>query len=168
MQGSEPNPYAAPTAPLEREVGPGGGPPLAGRGARLVATLVDLALVPGLPGVAAGIAVPLSLRRSASPSGALVIAAAIGIAITAYQWYLVATVGQTIGKRMLGLRIVRLDGGPIGFVNGVVLRTWVLGVLAVIPFVGTVLSLADAVMIFGADRRCLHDYLAGSRVVRAE
>ena len=79
--------------------------------------------------------------------------------------------GQSIGKRMVGIRIVRTDGAPIGFVRGVLVRYiafWVLvSLLALIPIVGPLLPVIDLVPIFGGRRRCLHDRLAGSKVVWA-
>jgi len=83
------------------------------------------------------------------------------------QWYLVATRGQTIAKRWLKIKIVRLDGGPVGFVNGVILRGWVMFTMQMIPYIGSVVALVDALMIFGDERRCLHDQIAGTKVVLA-
>jgi uncharacterized RDD family membrane protein YckC len=84
-----------------------------------------------------------------------------------YQWYLIATTGQSLAKRWLGIKIVRLDGSPVGFVNGVILRSWVVGALSNIPILGTIIGLVNPLMIFGEERRCLHDHIAGTRVVVA-
>jgi uncharacterized RDD family membrane protein YckC len=83
----------------------------------------------------------------------------------AYQWYLTATTGQTIGKRMLGLKVVRTDGGEVGFVHGVVLREWITGAISVIPFIGGLVNLAGICLIFGDEQLCLHDRIAGTRVI---
>ena len=83
--------------------------------------------------------------------------------LASYQWYLVATTGQSLAKRWFGIKIVRLDGSLPGFVNGVLLRSWVLHALnAVCNFVG----LIDALMIFGEQSRCLHDLIAGTKVIK--
>jgi uncharacterized RDD family membrane protein YckC len=84
-----------------------------------------------------------------------------------YQWYLVTTRGQTIAKRWMNIKIVRLDGSDVGFVNGVILRGWVMLMIQLIPYVGSIMGLVDAVMIFGDERRCLHDHIAGTKVVLA-
>ena len=89
------------------------------------------------------------------------------LAFMGYQWYLIATTGQTLAKRWLGIKIVRVDGTPLGFVNGVILRSWVLGLLGNIPIVGPLVSLVNPLMIFGEERRCLHDQIAGTRVIVA-
>lgn len=88
-------------------------------------------------------------------------------ALWSYQWYLVTTTGQTLGKRWVGIRIVKVDGSPLTFVSGVVLRTWVFGLLSAIPGIGALLGLADVLAIFGGERRCLHDLLAGTAVIVA-
>jgi uncharacterized RDD family membrane protein YckC len=67
----------------------------------------------------------------------------------------------------VGLRVVRLDGTPVDFVSGVVLREWVVFGIGSVPFIGMLFRLADSVMIFGEDRRCLHDQIAGTKVIPA-
>ena len=84
------------------------------------------------------------------------------VGLTVYQWYLIATRGQTIGKQLLKITIVKQDGSPVGFVDGVILRNWIMAALAqFVPFIG----LIDAMLIFGKERRCLHDLFATTDVV---
>lgn len=85
------------------------------------------------------------------------------IALTLIQWNLIATRGQSIGKLLLGMRIVNEGGQCPGFVQGVVLRNWLRAALSFIPL----FSLIDALAIFGESRRCVHDFIAGTRVVDA-
>ena len=96
------------------------------------------------------------------------------LAFLAYQWYLVATTGQSLAKRWMGIKIVRLDGSPVGFVHGVLLRSWVISMatnaISTTPglrTLGRLVHLVDALMIFGEERRCLHDHIAGTRVIVA-
>lgn len=93
------------------------------------------------------------------------------VGLIAYQWFLVTVSGQTIGKRLAGVRIVKVDGSPCGFVAGVLLRSIAFGILAfliaLIPYVGQLLVALDLAPIFGRDRRCVHDYIAGTKVVWA-
>jgi uncharacterized RDD family membrane protein YckC len=79
-----------------------------------------------------------------------------------YAWQL-ATRGQTIGKRLLGLRIVRLDGSRATFQSALVVRAMVTMLLDLVPG----FALVDALFIFRGDRRCLHDLIAGTKVVDA-
>ncbi|WP_254510436.1 RDD family protein [Anatilimnocola floriformis] len=80
------------------------------------------------------------------------------------QWNMIASRGQSIGKYLLGMKIVDPHGGNPGFICGVILRNWVRFALSFIPF----FSLIDVLFIFGDSRRCLHDYLAGTTVVEAD
>ncbi|HVS51593.1 MAG TPA: RDD family protein [Opitutaceae bacterium] len=92
------------------------------------------------------------------------------------QIVMLSTRGQSIGKRLMRLRVVRLDGTPAGFVHAWLLREClitVIGVfLSVFPVAGPLLlrpafHVTDWCMIFRDDHRCLHDLIAGTRVVRA-
>lgn len=75
---------------------------------------------------------------------------------------------QTIGKMLLGLRIMDVEtGGRAGFARLVFLRMLVTSLLSALAGVGWIFALVDALFIFREDRRCLHDFIAGTRVVRA-
>jgi uncharacterized RDD family membrane protein YckC len=75
------------------------------------------------------------------------------IAIFAAEVYLLtAATGFTVGKRLLGLRVVRLDGKPVGFGSSL-LRVVLL--LAVVP-----------PLVFDKDLRGLHDKAANTVVIR--
>jgi uncharacterized RDD family membrane protein YckC len=65
---------------------------------------------------------------------------------------LTALTGFTVGKRLLGVRVARLDGQPVGFYRALV-RT-VLFLLVVPP------------LVLDADLRGLHDKAAGTIVIR--
>jgi len=92
---------------------------------------------------------------------------ALGGAYLIVQIWWLTTRGQTIAKRMLGLRIVRVaDGGNPGFVSAFLLRRLVPSMIGGIPVVGIIFTLTDILFIFRADRRCVHDLMAGTRVVR--
>ena len=70
--------------------------------------------------------------------------------------------GQTLGKKVLRIRIVKMDTGENGgFVPNVLLRTVVNILLIIIPFYVVV----DILFIFRGDRRCIHDMMAGTHVV---
>lgn len=70
----------------------------------------------------------------------------------AETWILTALTGTTLGKRLLGMRVARLDGKPVGLGWGLV-RTILL--LAVVP-----------PLVIDSDRRGLHDKAANTIVVR--
>ncbi len=73
--------------------------------------------------------------------------------------------GQTLGKKALKIRIVVYRTGENGgFVPNVLLRTLVNGFLVGVlpPY-----DIVDVLFVFRSDRRCIHDFLAGTVVVMA-
>lgn len=79
----------------------------------------------------------------------------------AYQWYfLTQQDGQTPGKRIMGIRVVRKDGQPIDAAT-VVVRYIGYYVNSFILMIGWLWALWDG------DRQGIHDKLAGTIVVRA-
>lgn len=84
------------------------------------------------------------------------------------QIYLLTTRGQTMGKKLLAIKIVNFDdeANP-GFVKAFLIRAFVNGLMGAVPFIGSVYSLVDICFIFREDRRCLHDLLANTKVVKA-
>jgi uncharacterized RDD family membrane protein YckC len=89
-----------------------------------------------------------------------------GLPLSIYQWMLIARTGQSIGKKWLRIRIVKLDNSPVGFGDGVMLREWITRGISFIPCVGAIISLVGYLMIFGSERRCLHDRIAGTKVIK--
>lgn len=81
--------------------------------------------------------------------------------------YLLLNRGQTIGKVAVKTRIVDLSGNIPSFGKLLVLRYLILGLVAQIPIIGSLAGLVNALFIFGKERRCLHDHMAGTRVVEA-
>jgi uncharacterized RDD family membrane protein YckC len=75
--------------------------------------------------------------------------------------------GQTIGKRALDIAVVRSDGSAVALSRYIFLRVVPIILLGMIPLVGRFAGLVDSVMIFGKERRCLHDYIADTIVVDA-
>jgi uncharacterized RDD family membrane protein YckC len=73
--------------------------------------------------------------------------------------------GQTIGKRAVGTKIVRTDGSKVELSRLIALRWLPVFALRFIPFLGGLAGLADALVIFGSDRRCIHDYIADTIVI---
>jgi uncharacterized RDD family membrane protein YckC len=168
-----PNPYQAPTAfgyaPPRHTTWP-----LAAREKRLGGYLLDRVIVfaAAIPGfVLVGIGEETN-QEEVSMIGAFVLLGGM-LAVGIVNWVMIAQRGQSIAKRMLRMQMVRIDNGqPAGFVHGVILRSWVLGLaygllgtcILFTPF-SLLLFLVDACLIFGEDRRCLHDQLAQTVVI---
>ena len=80
--------------------------------------------------------------------------------------YLLVKQGQTIGKKLAQTRIVRVTDGtipPLSTLFG--LRYFPISLVSKIPIAGPIIMLADCLFIFRSDKRCLHDWIAGTRVV---
>ncbi|HTL67808.1 MAG TPA: RDD family protein [Lacunisphaera sp.] len=89
-------------------------------------------------------------------------------ALALVQFLLLAGRGQSVGKLLLRLRIVReSDGGPAGPVRAFLLRGAIPFLIEQVPFVGFVFWLVDSGFLLREDHRCLHDHIAGTRVVTA-
>ena len=165
------NPYAA---PLSNDDNPGmadaGGDVLADRGTRFVASFVDTLLVMAivLPiGIATGFYTRAAAQQVGFPEH---------VAMLAVNGYLLANRGQTVGKMLNKIRIVDAQtGSRLPFVRVFVYRSlWLIPLVVIAALIPgqaddiliNLVSLVDALFIFGKQRRCLHDYIAGSKVVR--
>lgn len=82
------------------------------------------------------------------------------------QLALLTVRGQSIGKLLLGLRIVRVDGSAPGFQHAFMLRSALPFMLEQVPVLGLGFWIVDSGFIFRADRRCVHDLFADTRVVK--
>lgn len=82
------------------------------------------------------------------------------------QAYLLLGDGQTIGKKVMGIRIVSVHTGDRpGWFSLLLVRRPLIFLLLLIPLVGLLCLTADHLFIFREDRRCLHDLIAGTAVV---
>lgn len=159
----EVNPYAAP-------VGSGAYAdyddlPLAGRGARFGAFFLDnlISLVAAIPGF--GILIVGAQNDGVQVIGLLLIVAGI-LGINIFQWVLLTRDGQTLGKKVLKIKIVDYRyGDQLGFGRIVGMRIWLNGLIGAVPYIGSCYALVDALCIFGQEKRCVHDLLADSKVV---
>ena len=92
---------------------------------------------------------------------------AFAVVILIIMTVLVQRNGQTIGKKLLGIKDVRTDGSRATLARIFWLRYFVNTLLTVVPVVGGFYALVDSLMIFGQAKRCCHDYIADTIVVRA-
>jgi uncharacterized RDD family membrane protein YckC len=75
--------------------------------------------------------------------------------------------GQTIAKKWLGIKDVRTDGSRASFARIFWLRNVVNSAITFIPIIGSLYGLIDILFIFGSAKRCVHDYIADTIVIRA-
>jgi uncharacterized RDD family membrane protein YckC len=143
---------------------------LADAGSRFAANLVDhlfVVLVPVLGAGVFGIVGALLGARLEDRSGVLFVVMVLGtmglfFAACAVQLWLQVQRGQSLGKRLLSIRVLRSDGSPVELWRIILLRNVLTQILS--QMCG-VIGLVDALMIFGQERRCLHDLLADTIVV---
>lgn len=129
---------------------------LATRLQRFLAALADgvILTVPYLAGSLEALPEPLRLL------GVLA-----SLALLVVQVVMVTKRGQTLGKKLVGIRIVLKDTQENGgFVVNVLKRGFLNGLLSLIPGY----FLVDCLFVFRGDRRCLHDMIAGTVVIQAD
>ena len=71
--------------------------------------------------------------------------------------------GQSIGKRMLSIKVVRSDGSPASLGRIFWLRIVLNTAISFVPLYG----LIDSLFIFSESQQCLHDKIADTIVVKA-
>ena len=171
MGPSVSNPYQAPAEPepLPREeVAPaddGSATRFARLGASLIDTVISLVIVVPLQvygGMYDGFP---KVKRPEFPHSLLWSLGGVAVWLAVHGVFL-ARNAQTVGKKLVGIQMVNVsDGKPAPFYKLVVWRFLPATLLYQIPYVGSVLALVDIGFIFRADRRCVHDHIAGTRVV---
>lgn len=78
------------------------------------------------------------------------------------QMVLLTKQGQTVGKKFFKIKIVEVESGENGgFVKNVLLRSILNAILSFIPFY----LILDFLYLFTDERRCLHDIIAGTKVI---
>jgi uncharacterized RDD family membrane protein YckC len=156
---SEPNPYAPPKAEVADHRNGDVESQLASRGARLAAFALDslgymLTFVPLMAAINFE-----ALIRAATANDSAAMLDAISM---------VAANAQTVGKRLIGIKVARTDGSHAGFARIFWLRNVVNTLPSMIPFVGVFYPwLIDPLFVFGESRRCIHDHIADTIVVNA-
>jgi uncharacterized RDD family membrane protein YckC len=70
--------------------------------------------------------------------------------------------GYTIGKKIVGIRIVKVNGEKLGF-GAMLLRTVVASIIYVITL-GIALIVSAIMVAVREDKRAIHDFLAGTYV----
>jgi len=156
------NPYAAPSAVVD-DVAPNGEFVLADRGARLGAALID-----GL--LASPVFYVVFVARIAGGSynpGLLGGILVYILVLLTVDLVLLARSAQTIGKKLVGIKIARKDGSQATLGRIFWLRGVVNGIPGALPYVGWLYGLTDVLFIFGEPRRCIHDYIADTIVIKA-
>lgn len=137
---------------------------LASRSHRLIASLIDsfIQLLVFIPLIWY---VGLETFKSPTPLQTLLIALYGMTTYVLLHGYLLYHYGQTIGKSEFGMRIELLNGDKASLQHVMLWRYLPIMLLNFVPVIGQFLSgIFNVLFIFGKERRCLHDYIAGTRV----
>jgi uncharacterized RDD family membrane protein YckC len=164
------NPYQTPSATVGDLSVPVGDDvvALADRGARLVAQLINAACIVGLGLLAVlTLAIDSPAEQGDVPVLLVLVIVVGGLGLLIYNLYLLGKDGQSIGKKAMGIRIVRVSGEQATLGRLVLLRYFAPQLIGAIPIVGALFGLADTLFIFREDRRCIHDHFADTVVVKA-
>jgi uncharacterized RDD family membrane protein YckC len=165
------NPYAPPRAAVLDIADPSATSMPADRGTRLGAAFLDgiifaaMVYLPLILAMTLGGGGELGEEGSAGPfpiiAGILTV-----VGLIAWCWLTIKYVlenGQSIAKKILGIKVVRADGSPASFSRIFWLRNFLNGVISMVPLYGFI----DILFIFGESRQCLHDKIADTIVVKA-
>ena len=134
------------------------------RGDRFISALID-----GLIGMVASIPIFMyvDFDKLADPSFVL------GLSLLGYglvisfilHGYLLYHYGQTIGKNFMSIRIENLDDTKAELSTIYLKRILPMQVISIVPFGGQIIAgLVNPLFIFGKQKRCVHDYIAKTKV----
>lgn len=143
----------------------------AGRGTRLLAAIIDtvilVAAIMGatrIPAIGALLTTPGGGPEmgSLNPASSFV---GFGLFLLVQAWPLLKR-GQTLGKMAFKLRIVRSDGSRPDAWRLLGLRYGIGFVMNANPLLSMLYGLLDALLIFRESRKCLHDSIADTKVIK--
>lgn len=178
------NPYSPPQThePVLQSPEPNLAGKLASRWERLGAAIIDLIILL-ICMIPASILIPLAVNHGDSGVTSnwvdlIDLSTASIIGDTAYSilsiilyvlinGYLLSKSGQTIGKKILNIQIVDYHTNQLltpGKILGI--RYGLAQLIATIPKVGDLLGLINILFIFGNEKRCIHDLMANSKVIK--
>lgn len=136
---------------------------LAARWDRILGTIIDRSVLPAL------LLLVVSTLVGRDPFGQdgvwlwvpVLAAAAVHEVVGTALW------GQTLGKRLVGVRVVRADNFDLPGWRRAVMRTFGLAPLAAVPYGSVGAEIAnDASFFLNRCRRAMHDFLGGTLVVQ--
>lgn len=143
--------------------------PLASRGTRLGAALIDglLGLLVTLPVMSYLNVFEVVQQQGGMPFGVTLKLGLYGaVMFFVLHGYLLNKSGQTIGKYILNLYIVTLSGQKPEFAPLILKRYLPLWLATLVPGIGNIYPTVDVLFIFRKDKRCIHDLIAGTKVIK--
>jgi uncharacterized RDD family membrane protein YckC len=138
----------------------------AGLGERIIAQIIDGAIFYALYGIfMTALILPMIQMKTELP-----FLIAVLLMIPAYMLYtflneviLVGWKGYTIGKKLTKLRIVKADGGNIGYGPAIV-RALIKNVIFILGIIGAIIYLVT--ILAGKDQKSVADHAGGCKVIK--
>lgn len=143
---------------------------LAGMGRRLWARIIDGILLVAV----ALIALVIILNRLADDELAFLVAILLAVLVfwvvtILYEVSMIATIGQTLGKKWAGVKVVRADEGAVPGWGKSFVRWLIPHVVLLIPILGQVAFLLVYISpLFTPTRQGWHDMAASTAVLKAD
>ncbi|GAA0721199.1 hypothetical protein GCM10008905_11380 [Clostridium malenominatum] len=93
----------------------------------------------------------------------ITIAFLFNIVILVIQSTLVCILGQSIGKKLLKIKVVKVNSDTkAGFVTNFLMR----GLVNHLLWITIIYPVVDFIFLIRKDKRCIHDFIAGTKVVK--
>lgn len=175
--------HAASSAPVNlSKTNPAAAAPIASIGKRLLGAVIDnvltlLAMFPALQHLdfaalekSGGTMTDMqTIIEQSVPANSMMLTATLMLGVLIVQAFLIITRGQSIGKIVMGTRIVdQTTRIKTGVMNSFVIRTLLINLGYNLPVIGIFVLLVDlGMMLFSEQRISLHDRLAKTLVVDA-
>lgn len=163
------NVYETPEATLETSVEVEQGYELASRWERLGAAIID-GLIMSCMAIPFGLLATYYAVDLTELMYELVIIPLLGVTIVgiylAINYNRLMTRGQTLGKSALKIAIADNQTKNLPAKNKLLTRYCFSYLCGYIPFVGSLFSLINVCFIFGSEKRCIHDHVASTCVVK--
>lgn len=143
----------------------------ADRGQRFIAAIVDMII-----GISSAIPIWIltgtfsNIMKGIQPSLMTQVGMGLyGIIVFALiHGYTLNRYGQTIGKRLTRIYIANTETNQKADIKDIILRRFLpVTLIAYIPVIGGLIALIDVLMIFRKDKRCGHDLIANTKVLKA-
>lgn len=163
---AEDNLYAPPQADIEVDEPA----ELAGRVARFGGALLDsvIAMLFVFPVMSLTGYWDRAFAEQQNLSDTILVTVVAIVIFIALNGYLLAMRGQSIGKMIVKTRIVSIaDNKILPLWRIFSLRYLPVWIITAIPLLGPIFGLVDSLFVFRADRRCVHDLIAGTKVITA-
>jgi uncharacterized RDD family membrane protein YckC len=143
---------------------------LASRFSRLLAALIDtllnIGMCWGIVYLTAFLSEASALLNDLSNNTSSITLILLGIfCYVAINWFPLGASAQTIGKKVMKIQIVNIDGSQPSRVDILLKRSLPYFAFALIPIIGPYLSTVNLLLIFGTGKRCVHDYIATTQVI---